>query len=217
MYDWPEAAAERTAFFTRFAALTGLGDELELVSPADMYETAVLWRDERLVLGQTCWGPMRAGLEGDVRVLAQPDYSSFEGGCGAQYQSAFVAREAAQTLEGARFAYNELGSLSGYLAPDQDLAKGIGGTFASVIETGSHRASVAAVAEGRADVAAIDCRTWDLAKRYEPYAKGLLVLDWTKPRLGLPYICSPKIDHELAEASRQALLRMGCFAPQHYT
>jgi hypothetical protein len=55
--------------------------------------------------------------------------------------------------------------------------------------TGAHVASVAAVAGGHADLAAIDCVTWAHLKRWRPEATGKLrVLAWTAAMPGLPLI-----------------------------
>ena len=64
--------------------------------------------------------------------------------------------------------------MSGIIAPTRDL-EALGESldiFSERIETGAHRASIVAVAEGRADVCAIDCRSWHMAKRHEPRANG---------------------------------------------
>ena len=60
--------------------------------------------------------------------------------------------------------------------------------FASRIQSGGHRSSIVAIAEGRADVAAIDCESWALAKRFEPAARRVKVVGWTRRRKGLPFI-----------------------------
>ena len=60
--------------------------------------------------------------------------------------------------------------MSGIIALTRELAA-LGETldiFSERIESGGHRASIVAVADGRADVAAIDCRSWALAQRFEP-------------------------------------------------
>ena len=82
--------------------------------------------------------------------------------------------------------------MSGILALTRDLeALGESLTiFSERIETGSHRASVVAVAQGRADVCAIDCKSWQLAQRHEPSAAGVEVVGWTARRKGLPFITS---------------------------
>jgi ABC-type phosphate/phosphonate transport system substrate-binding protein len=95
-------------------------------------------------------------------------------------------------LRGARFAYNGPDSMSGILALTRDLAA-LGESldmFADRVETGAHRASVVAVAQGRADACAIDCRTWDLVRRFEPAAVKVEVVGWTGRRKGLPYVAS---------------------------
>jgi ABC-type phosphate/phosphonate transport system substrate-binding protein len=98
--------------------------------------------------------------------------------------------------------------MSGLLALRQDLeALGEGlGIFREVIETGSHRASAIAVAEGRADVAAIDCRTWSLLQRCVPEARSLIAVGWTAPRKGLPFICSANLP------ARESKVLHGLFA-----
>jgi ABC-type phosphate/phosphonate transport system substrate-binding protein len=121
--------------------------------------------------------------------------------------SAFLPLE---RLRGARFAYNGLDSMSGIIALTRDLAA-LGEdaeTFlADRIETGSHRASIRAVAEGRADACAIDCRSWDLARRHEPAAKGVVAVGWTARRPGLPLITSRHTPAPVAAALREILAR----------
>jgi ABC-type phosphate/phosphonate transport system substrate-binding protein len=95
-------------------------------------------------------------------------------------------------LRNRRFAFNSTDSMSGIIAPARDL-EAIGenlGIFSGRLETGGHRDSIVAVAEGRADVCAVDCRSWALAQRFEPAAAEVEVVGWTKQRKGLPYIAS---------------------------
>jgi ABC-type phosphate/phosphonate transport system substrate-binding protein len=104
-------------------------------------------------------------------------------------------------MRGKRFAYNSLDSMSGIIAPGRDL-EALGESldiFAERIETGAHRASIVAVAEGRADVCAIDCRSWHMAKRHEPRARDLQVVGWTALRKGLPMITSVHTPPEITE------------------
>jgi ABC-type phosphate/phosphonate transport system substrate-binding protein len=170
--------------------------------PPDELDVATLWRHPRLLFSQTCWGPMETtGFGPQVRVVGQPDYSAFEGGEGEFYRSAIVMRKGEELRSiadagGLRFAFNERHSMSGYLAPARDLAKSgiiaeedaFPSFWSAMVETHAHRASVKAVAEGQADVAAIDCRTWAYCRRFEPAAAALAVIGWTAPRTGLPFI-----------------------------
>ena len=93
-------------------------------------------------------------------------------------------------FRGRKLAFNEHRSMSGHLALKRDL-EAMGESFklfSEMVETGAHRASVTAVARGEADFAAIDCRSWMLAERYEPAASNLHVVGWTGRRKGLPFI-----------------------------
>jgi ABC-type phosphate/phosphonate transport system substrate-binding protein len=95
-------------------------------------------------------------------------------------------------MQNKRLAYNSDDSMSGVIALTRDLeASGENiGLFSELVETGGHRSSMIAVAEGRADVCAVDCRSWALARRLEPASKLLRVVGATSMRKGLPYISS---------------------------
>lgn len=193
--------------------------------PADGLDLTALWHHPRLLLGQTCWGPMEAGLEAHVRVVAQPDYSAYEGGAGEFYSSAVVMRGEGEDvpapadgnallspglIHGRRFVCNGRDSMSGLLGIARDLAAmGEGGDlFKACEETGSHRLSCIAVAEGWADVAAIDCRTWALFRRFDPEAaRRLQVVGWTARRRGLPFITAPATPPGTVR-SLEAMLRL---------
>jgi len=181
--------------------------------PPDEFDLPTLWRHPDLLLAQTCWGPMNeTALGALVQVVAQPDYSDVPGGDGVSYSSAVLmraddpaapgsdvapprdgsARLPIETMRGRRLAFNEKHSMSGWLALAADLrAKGEDVTlFSAATASGGHRASMQAVAQGRADVCAVDCRSLALARRFEPAAARLRVAGWTARRLGLPLICA---------------------------
>ncbi len=78
--------------------------------------------------------------------------------------------------------------------------------FAAVIVTGSHEASLEAVAEGRADLAAIDCVTFGLMKRLRPGLIGrVAVVAESVASPGLPFIAAAGLPESTAAAVRQAL------------
>jgi ABC-type phosphate/phosphonate transport system substrate-binding protein len=206
--------------------------------PPDGLDLHTLWRHPALLFGQTCWGPMEQGLRDHVRVLGQPDYSDCVGGNGVFYSSPILMRRKARPgpavtegqsvpridgratipvdlMRGARLAYNSADSMSGIIALARDL-EALGESldlFGARIVTGSHRASVVAVAEGRADICAVDCRTWQLMKRFEPKASAVAIVGWTARRPGLPYIAARAIPEEVAARMRQALLEHGLMLP----
>ena len=182
-----------------------------------------LWLHPALLFGQTCWGPMELGLSSHVQVVGQPSYDAYEGGQGELYSSALVMRADGvasvaspddgspliplDLLRGKRFTFNDTGSMSGYLGLKRDL-EAMGESldiFASRSASGGHRGSIVTIAEGRADVAAIDCESWALAQRFEPAAQKVVVVGWTRRRKGLPFITAATTPEKTVRAMREAL------------
>ena len=155
------------------------------------------WQSPELLLSQTCGYPFRARLHGSVTYVGTPDYG-VEGCAPGHYRSVFVARgdDARQSLadfDGARFAYNEGLSQSGWAAPQTHAAK-LGLRLPPTVQTGAHRLSAEAVAEGRADIAALDAVTFALMQDALPVASRLKVVGMTDPTPGLPYITAQSRD-----------------------
>lgn len=155
------------------------------------------WQAPDLVLSQTCGLPYRSRLHGQVTLIGTPDYGV--AGCApGYYRSVFVVRgddprRAVEDFAGARFAFNEGLSQSGWAAP-QAHAAALGFQFRPDVESGGHVLSLRAVAEGRADIAALDAVTWALAQRWEPAAAAVRVLALTEPTPGLPFIAAAGAD-----------------------
>ena len=232
MYDLPELRSETDAVWQ--SILAGLHDRgvdllVDFLRPATDDETDTLLRHPRLLLLQTCWGPISCGIAPDLHILAQPDFSEYLGGSGPLYRSAIIATgkgpnlvppkstEASIPLEavlGKRLAFNDRVSLSGYLGITADVSTQIGTNrafYGQGIHSGSHRKSVEMVANGDADIAAIDCKTWDLVQRFDEAAKNVRVIGWTGARKGLPYVCSPTLDERLKTLLTETLLELGSF------
>jgi ABC-type phosphate/phosphonate transport system substrate-binding protein len=110
-------------------------------------------------------------------------------------------------FRGRRFAFNSADSVSGYLTLVEQLRlHGLARDSVAWLETGAHRASITAVAERRADAAAIDAVCWSLAQAYEPAAVARLrVLDRTRRRSAVPFITSAVRPPEEVAAIRSAL------------
>lgn len=191
--------------------------------PPDELDFPTLWKHPALLFAQTCWGPMEEGLGKHVTVIGQPSYDGIEGGQGEFYSSPILMRRGAAApvgapadgravlpldlIRGKRFAYNSTDSMSGIIALTRDLAAAGQNLsiFSERIETAAHRASIVAVAEGKADVCAVDCRSWHLAKLHETRAADVEVVGWTARRKGLPYITSRHTPPELVARLRSAL------------
>lgn len=212
MYDHPAIRRETDQFW---AALSSALNERGVTTPEvltrqDPYSS--FWSEPGLLFSQTCGYPYLTMLQGQVRLVGTPCYS-VEGFKGAHYCSALVVRaeddaQKLADLQGRVAAYNAPQSQSGYntlrvcVAP---LAQG-GRFFSGTVETGSHGASLDAVAEGRADVCASDCVTFGLIARYEPErAACFRVIGWTGSVPGLPFVTSAQTDEKTVGLIQQAL------------
>lgn len=209
MYDRPETAAAHDALW----ALVRDGLRRRGIAAPEALDRGIglweAWEHPRLVLGQTCGLPYRTRLHGRVELAGAFDYG-LEGAPPGHYLSVFVVRadDPARDPEAhaaARFAFNQPESHSGWAAP-QLWAAARGFAFRPALETGAHRASARAVAEGRADIAAIDAVTWRGILRWEAdLAARLRVIGRTDPSPGLPLIAARGADAAaLAEALAEA-------------
>lgn len=202
MYDWPELHAAHDSYWQAIRAALGHGPAHLTRAIPDLMTH---WQRPDLLLTQTCGLPYRHMLHNRVTLLGTPDYG-LPGNPPGHYHSVLIAHAQDSRTEladftAAIFAYNETGSQSGWAAP-MTYAAELLLEFPHQLATGGHRASIHAVAQGRAGLAAIDAVTWAFAQRYEPATKNLRVIATTPPTPGLPYICAPRMD---AAALRDAL------------
>lgn len=167
------------------------------------------WQSPELCFSQTCGFPFRAILHENVTLIGTPDYA-VEGCLPGYYNSVYVARgndpRDLAGFDGAQLAYNEPMSQSGWAAP-QNHATILGLRLKPGLQSGSHALSARAVAESRADIAAIDAVTWRLIKHYEPWAAKLRVVSNTEPATpALPYITAKGRDSDLYFAATKAAI-----------
>ena len=168
------------------------------------------WQSPGLVFSQTCGFPYRAQLWDKVTLIGTPDHD-LPGCPPGHYVSVYVARahDPRATLTDfakADFAYNEGLSQSGWAAP-QNHAALLGLRFRPALQTGGHRASALAVAQGLADFAAIDAVTWSLLQRHEPGVACLKEIAHTAPPTPvLPYIAALGVDAALYFAAITAAI-----------
>lgn len=212
MYDLPAVrwANDRLWDFLRDrlrARGVAAPDALDRTTPLDE-----IWTRPDLLLAQTCGYPFASRLRGVVRVLGTPCYAA--AGCeGPRYASWLVVRreEAASSLaelRGRVIAINSRDSQSGHHALRRALvAADQSGAFAAgLVVTGSHRASLDAVATARADLCAIDCVTWALLRRYEPEVTAALrTIGLTPSAPGLPLVTAGSNPAAVVEALSAAL------------
>ena len=184
---------------------------MELQWPGDLHHH---WLDPDLLLSQACGYPLVTFLSGRVRVIGSFRYSAE--GCDEHLcRSALIVRgndpaTSLTDLRGRIIAFNSTDSQSGYNALRALVAPLAHGErfFSQAFETGSHRASLELVAEGRSDLAALDCVTLAGLRLSQPaLCQHIRVLGWSDPYPGLPLITAGDTDDETLRLLRQALMQ----------
>lgn len=213
MYDHPAQQAANDALW---AALARILRRAGIDAPVQLDRTRpveAIWRDPALLLGQSCGYPLVSDSDLDLRVVAVPVYEV--AGCApGRHFSHIVARHDDSGMQladyvGRRAAVNAVMSNSGYNLFRSAMAPFAtnGRVFETVIATGSHRASAAAVRDGTADIAAIDAVTWAGLARFEPEAvAGLRIIGATPSSPALPFVTSRATSRETLAALRAALV-----------
>jgi len=211
MYDWPELKQAHDNFWNKLAdQLRANGIQAPQTLSRNAHDESY-WLAPNLLIGQTCGYPLSTLLRGKVTYLATPAYN-VQGCNGPYYSSAIIARKNSELtsdkMAGSRLAYNSDNSLSGYRS-----IKALVGSpskyFSKLIQTGGHRNSARQVANGSADIAALDAVCWHLLQQYEPEtANGLKVIGWTDQYPALPLITALHTPIATIDTIRKVLLAM---------
>jgi ABC-type phosphate/phosphonate transport system substrate-binding protein len=171
------------------------------------------WRHGELLLSQACGYDVLYDHADALVPVATPCYAA-EGCEGPRYRSIVVVRadrpwRGLADLRGRRVAINEAASHSGNnaLRPLAAALARDGAFFGEVLVTGSHTDSIAAVAGGAADVAAIDAVVLALLRRVRPGAlRPLRRIGCTATALAPPYVTSARTPARLRVALQRALV-----------
>jgi ABC-type phosphate/phosphonate transport system substrate-binding protein len=212
MYDWPVLQPANDRFWRALAERlrdAGITAPWELTRQDDH---AALWERDDLLLAQTCGLPFNTGLKDRVRYVATPVHT-MEGCREARYSSAVVARRdvdpvlrTPDALRGLRLAINGTDSWSGYEVVKRWFAAGGTPMPAPHLVSGGHLPSMQAVAERRADFAAIDAIALGLAWRHLPELAGhMQVIGWTESRPAPPFVTAGSAGDESVATLRTAL------------
>lgn len=107
-----------------------------------------------------------------------------------------------EDLRGMSFAFTDPDSNTGHLVPSHLLAT-MGETperyFSRVVFSGSHDASIAAVAGKLVDAASVDSLIWEYARHARPEHAEKTRIVWTSPAYGIPpVVVRPGLDPEIA-------------------
>lgn len=222
MYD---LASLRPVTDAWWRGLAGHCSDLGLAPPKTLSrggEFGAEWRDPALFFSQCCGFDLVFGAARGLQVVALPVYSA--PGCSARlarYRSVLVVRDAdpacsLRDLRGRVCAVNMHGSHSGYNALRYLIAPLACGQrfFAAITVSGSHAGSLALVAAGRADLAAVDCVSYALIARQHPeQIARLRVLTRSPAAPCLPFVTRADADPDLV-AGLRAGLRAALADPQ---
>ncbi len=207
MYDRPETRDANDRLWALTRERLGYGPaELTRAYDLDLWS---LWESPDLLLTQTCGLPLRTRLAGKVDLVGSL-INTLPGCPPGHYFSRIVVNKQASSdylpdYAEARFAFNQSHSQSGWAAAQNHAAE-MGFRFTNATETGAHRMSARAVAEGRADIAVIDAVSWSMIDEYDDFARELKVIANTIPTPGEPVITAPGQDvAALAEALSGAI------------
>lgn len=234
MYDLPELTPATDRLWSAISdALRAVGFDAPENLSRDIPDLHAHWLRPDLLLSQTCGLPYRARLHDKVALVGTPDYG-LPGCPPGHYHSVWIARSddprtAIAEFNGATLAYNDGLSQSGWAAPLAH-TQAIGLHLNPGPCTGAHRRSAQVVAEGGADLAAIDAVTWALLAGREPALGQLKIVGQTPPSPGLPLIAALGRDTErlfravetaiqgLAETDRRSLHLRGIvrISPETY-
>lgn len=160
MYWWPENALAWTRFWEDLRTRL---PQLPAVTPPESLPTdwTAHWGAPDLALSHMCGLPFATTFIDRVTYVGSIDFD-LPGTPPGWYHSVVVTRPGdTRPPDRLRLAFNSRDSQSGFGCTR-------GQPFAGYVETGSHRASAAAVAEGRADIAYIDAVSWRLMQMAHP-------------------------------------------------
>lgn len=175
---------------------------------------AEAWESEDFLFGQACGYDTEIAYRGALQVVATPRYRA--AGCAGNGYRSFVVvradRELTTTegLRGTRCAINTATSHSGMNVWRGMVASRAeaGKFFGEVVVSGSHEASLAMLAEGAADVAAVDCVTWGLLARHRAEAlANMQVIGRSELAAAPPYVTSKATSREELAVMRRAVTR----------
>ena len=213
MYDFPEVRGAHEVLWKSVARkLEGMGVAGVPAALDRSRSVHALWTDPGLLLSQCCGADLVGRYAGILAPIATPRYRA--PGCDeCCYSSVVLVADDSPATElsdlrnavcvvNSRESHSGANALRVLVAP---LSRR-GRFFSRVLVSGSHPASVTAVAGGEADVAAIDCVTYAHLDRYRPSSlEGTRRLCATARAPGIPFVTRTASPQGLVRALRRAL------------
>lgn len=168
-----------------------------------------VWGDPDLVLSHICNLPYRLHFRSRLTRIAASHYPLDDCDPG-YYRARFIVRqdheaETPEDLIDCAMAYNDAESHSGWGAA-ATWAKGRGKQLRPSLRTGSHEASLLAVASGKADYATIDAWTLERLKTRLGEAKDIRVVGSTDQSPGMTFVTGQTANPSLFRSALIAAL-----------
>ncbi len=219
MYDFPEIRESTDRFWQLIRSELAISGILAPVLLTEDRAPTALWRDPDMVLSQTCGLPYIRGLAGQAVLIGTPDYGIIPAQPGHYFSVIIVSKNSPyqtpyQTLadmQDSTFAFNDVGSQSGVFAILDLLFEQFGEKrfFGDCLASGSHAASLAMVASGQADIAAIDAVTWRYLCDFNQDTRHVRILTHTRSAPGLPFITGDaRHAADIADAVERAIAKL---------
>ena len=197
---------------------TSIGEPIELRVDTPWQERARAIDAGEIDIGWICSIPYVRSIDANIaryELLATPVRSAPRYAGKPIYFSDIVVRDNSgfrtfDDLRGARWAYNEPGSFSGYVVVKAHLSE-LGETrfFGDILEEGSHEHALDLIRSGQVDGAAIDSTVLERQRFLNPAAvEGLRVVARLGPNPAPPLVVSKNLDPGLRERLRTATLSM---------
>lgn len=209
----PRLQREYEALLACVLADAGVSEHVQMLQEPQL---PAVWHRPDLLLGQTCGYPYVTTLRDVASLLATPCFD-FPGCEGSNYSSVIVTR----AVDGVSSLAEARGLTAAANSPDSNSGMNVlrhavaplaraGRFFGKVKWTGAHAASLRAVREGEADIAAIDCVTFGYLKQESPDSlQGIKVLQYSASSPGLPLVTAHGVPSTLKASLRAVLLSPG--------
>ena len=215
MYDMPEVRTALDSLWNGFAynfQREGIRDiPKDLVHDRPLNQ---LWNDPKVWFSQCCGYDLVNRFAGQLIPIATPHYGAPE--CkGSDYASVVVVREDYEADDVLKMrgdicvingpeSHSGMNALRALVAPSSHRGR----FFSHIKVSGTHHDSLEMIKRGDADVAAIDCVTYALLKRYRPDAlSGIRKLGRTHRAPGIPYVTRAMLAEDTVARMRVAVLR----------
>ena len=213
MYDFPEIRHATDSLWQGISRhLRNQGIKQVPGKLAHDHHLRSLWSDDHLFFSQCCGYDVIHRYKDRLQVLGTPWFAA-TGCCNGDYASTIVVPEdstfhdvvdmlgTVAVLNGPE-SHSGMNALFSLVAPYSRKGR----FFSEVKISGSHAASLEALKKGSADVASVDCLTYDLLRRYRPgVITGTRTLGLTYPAPAPPYVTRKNADPETVARMKMAL------------